>query len=238
MLSIEEQAMSVMHHGNITKLFEVYEDRKSIYFVMERCSGGDLIDQISQMRNGRLSEFHAREICRQLVGGIGHMHEQGYAHCDIKPSNILFHEGLVKLIDFGVSQPVSPANLPLRAEVGSPSFMAPEVITGSYTAACDMWSLGVVLFIMLFGYNAFNPKAESDCCGNSQVHRKICARVLRGFDCHTRAGYGAFFPVSVETSSNVKSLLGALLDKVPINRPTPAQVIAHPWFTETVLTPE
>ncbi|CEP00824.1 hypothetical protein PBRA_008136 [Plasmodiophora brassicae] len=233
MLRTEEAALRVMQHGNISRLFAVYEDRKSVYFVLEKCTGGDLIDQIV-LSNGRLPEARARQICRQLASGIAHLHMKGFAHCDIKPSNILFHDSEVKLIDFGVSQVVGPSQT-LHAEVGSPSYMAPEVFSGCYTAACDLWSLGVVLFVMLFGFNAFNPRAEADCCpdggASSYVHRKICARVLRGFDCTTRDGYGAFFPKAVGVSDEVKEVVGALLESNPADRPTAASLLQFRWFT-------
>jgi len=232
MLQNEEAALRVMQHGNITRLFSVYEDRKSVYFVMEKCSDGDLIDQIVHTGNGRLCEERAKAICYSLILGIAHLHKKGFAHCDIKPSNILFHKNEVKLIDFGVSQTIGPGRM-LHAEVGSPSYMAPEVFTGSYTAACDLWSLGVVLFVMLFGFNAFNPRAESECCmngANAHVHRKICARVLRGFDAQTKDGYGAFFPSSVPVSSEAKEVVSALLSSDPLKRPSVDDILHFPWF--------
>jgi serine/threonine protein kinase len=226
MLRNEEAALKVMQHGNITRLYSVYEDRKSVHFVLEKCSGGDLIDQIVRTGMGRLCEDRARTICYELALGISHLHKKGFAHCDIKPSNILFHKNEVKLIDFGVSQMIGPGCI-LHAEVGSPSYMAPEVFTGSYTDACDLWSLGVVIFVMLFGFNAFNPRAESECC---VVHRKICARVLRGFDCNTRNGYGAFFPSSVPVSAEAKEVIAALLTSDPCKRPTVEELLTFPWF--------
>eukprot|EP00474_Spongospora_subterranea_P008406 CRZ08864.1 hypothetical protein [Spongospora subterranea] len=232
MLRTEEQALKVMQHGNISRLYAVYEDRKSVYFVMEKCSGGDLIDQIMGSGQGRLSEDSARTICSEIAAGVSHLHNKGFAHCDIKPSNIMFHKNQVKLIDFGVSQMIGPGCV-LHAEVGSPSYMAPEVFAGNYTAACDLWSLGVVLFVMLFGFNAFNPRAESECCfngANAGVHRKICGRVMRGFDTTTRDGYGAFFPRSVSVSNEAKEVVGLLLSLDPAKRPTADELLGLPWF--------
>lgn len=231
MLRTEEQALKVMQHGNISRLYAVYEDRKSVYFVMEKCTGGDLIDLI-MANNGRLAEASAKQVCRQLASGIAHLHNKGFAHCDIKPSNILFQNGDLKLIDFGVSQIIGPGCV-LHAEVGSPSFMAPEIFSGSYTASCDLWSLGVVLFVMLFGFNPFNPRAESECCvngTNAHVHRKICARVVRGFDSSTRDGYGAFFPRAIPVSEDACALMSALLSQDPKSRPTPEAVLGFQWL--------
>jgi len=232
MLRTEEQALKVMQHGNISRLYAVYEDRKSVYFVLEKCGGGDLIDQIVETGVGHLSEERAKMICFGVASGIAHLHRKGFAHCDIKPSNILFHKNEVKLIDFGVSQMIGPGCV-LHAEVGSPSYMAPEVFSGSYSASCDLWSLGVVLFVMLFGFNAFNPRAESECCVNgasANVHRKICARVLRGFDCSTRDGYGAFFPSAVPVSDEAKEVVLALLASDPLKRPNADDLLKYRWF--------
>ena len=156
MLRLEEYVLRHLDHENIARLFAVYETRKSVNFVLEKCEKGDLIDLIVS-KGGRLKEKMAKTVFRQLAQALQHIHSRGFAHCDLKPSNILFGcDHKLKLIDFGVSQRIHH-NQALHLEVGSPSFMAPEVISGCYTENCDMWSLGVCVFVSLYGFNPWNP---------------------------------------------------------------------------------
>lgn len=163
MLRLEEHVLRNVDHVNISRLYAVYESRKSVYFVLERCVNGDLIDMV-MANGGRLNDRLACSVFRQLVNSLAYLHSQGFAHCDVKPSNIMFDENMsLKLIDFGVSQRVRPNHM-FHAEVGSPSFMAPEVIRRCYTEACDMWSVGVCLFVALFGFNPWNPVSIARQC--------------------------------------------------------------------------
>lgn len=226
MLRLEEHVLRNLDHDNIARLFAVYESRKDVCFVLEKCERGDLIDMIVA-NGGRLNEKLATKVFRQLAHALNHIHKKGFAHCDLKPSNILFGcDSKVKLIDFGVAQRVRAGHA-LHLEVGSPSFMAPEVISGCYTEFCDMWSLGVCMFVTLFGFNPWNPRAEQ--C--AAVHRRICARVLRGFDPSTREGFGAFFPESIPVSDDAKDLISTLLRANPADRLSAEAVVSHPWLS-------
>lgn len=226
MLRNEEYIMRQVQNEHVAGLYEVYEDRKCVYFVLEKCSDGDLIDVI-QRSGGRLSEHDAAAMIRDVAQALAHVHTRGYAHCDVKPSNILFKNKSAKLIDFGVSQSVG-AGAKLHQEVGSPSFMAPEVINGCYDQACDMWSLGVVLFVALYGFNPFNPQALP--CLHSQ--RRICETVLHGFEAVSKPGYGAFFSSSIPVSEKARNLIKILLVYDSSTRPTCGDVLAHPWLQE------
>lgn len=115
----------------------------------------------------------------------------------------------------------------LHAEVGSPSFIAPEVLMGSYNEECDMWSLGCVVFIMLFGFNPFNPKAIPAL----QNKDLICENILKGFSAEVRPGYGAFFPETVPVSEKAKDFISNLLTLDWHHRMTVDEALAHSWIT-------
>jgi calcium-dependent protein kinase len=224
MLRNEEYILSQMKSDYIADLYAVYEDKKNLYFVLEKCGGGDLIDTI-QRAGGRMSEKEAANMVRNVAEALKCIHDQGFAHCDVKPSNILCKGRQYKVIDFGVSQSVS-CDVALHQEVGSPSYMAPEVINGCYGSACDLWSLGVVLFVALYGFNPFNPRALPSIA----AQRKICEAVLHGFSPIEKPGYGAFFSQGIVVSDEAKDLIQSLLTYDASKRLNAVDVLNHPWL--------
>lgn len=143
----ECEIMKNLEHPHLASIVSIFENKKRVYLVMEKYNGGDLFDMIVS-KGGRLEdEGNAANVTKQILEGLKYMHDRNIAHCDIKLSNIMLtgetEKPDVKIIDFGVSQYVSEEGL--TAEVGSPSFIAPEVLIGSYNLECDLWSLGVVV---------------------------------------------------------------------------------------------
>jgi len=223
----EIEIMKVLHHDNVAKLIAVYENKKRVYLVMEKYDGGDLFDLVVSKGGKFTNEREAARIVKQILLGLQYMHEKKIAHCDVKLSNIMLTgaENKVKLIDFGVSQFVG--NEALCAEVGSPSFIAPEVLQGSYNERCDMWSLGCVVFIMVFGFNPFNPKAIPALPNKD----RICENILRGFCPEVKSGFGSFFPQTIQVSADCRDFISSLLTSDWHHRLTAKEALQHRWIS-------
>ena len=149
-------------HPNIIKIYELFETEKSIYLIMEKCNGGNLMYKIEErMKLGKyFDEKILSEIMRQITSAIKYCHDKGICHRDIKPENICFlnlgdmDNNSVKVIDFGFGKIFDPQKA-IKSQVGSALYMAPEVINKNYTNKCDIWSLGVILYFLLAGKPPF-----------------------------------------------------------------------------------
>jgi len=218
----EFEMMVSLDHPNIIKAYESFEDRINFYIVMEYCSGGELFDRIQEKK--RYSERDASVVIRQIVAGLQYLHEHKIAHCDLKPDNFLFtasdSEDL-KIIDFGMSK-FTQARSYMKSVVGTMFYIAPEVFQQHYTFHCDMWSVGVVMFIMLFGFPPFHGS-------NDSVTQR---RILAGFRPEVRSGYGAFFPSTIPVSQHAMDLIRRLLDSDPALRLTATECLEHPWLRD------
>ena len=146
----EVEILKDLDHPNIVRVIEVIEDERNLNIVTELCSGGVMFDRIIKMK--RFSEKIAAKLMYQIVGAVAHCHKAGIVHRDIKPENVVFMdespESDIKVIDFGVSKKFF-SDTPLRKRYGTPYYVAPEVLKGLYDEKCDVWSCGVVLFVML-----------------------------------------------------------------------------------------
>jgi len=134
-----------------------------MYIVMEYCPGGELFNMISKKakNEGAFNESEAADMMGRLLRAVNHCHSLGIAHRDIKPENILVNEtGDLKLIDFGLSKQVKVKKM--HTIVGTPYYVAPEVLEGKYGLKCDIWSLGVILYILLSGYLPFGGTSVAD----------------------------------------------------------------------------
>lgn len=144
------------------------------------------------------------------------------AHCDLKPDNFLFtnpDSQDLKIIDFGMSKHTKSRSY-MKSVVGTMFYIAPEVFQQHYTYHCDMWSIGVVMFIMLFGFPPFHGS-------NDAVTQR---RILAGFHPEVRKGYGAFFPAAIPVSAQARDLIRRLLDSDPALRLTAGEALDHPWL--------
>ncbi|XP_060167909.1 serine/threonine-protein kinase PEPKR2-like [Lycium barbarum] len=140
-------------HPGVVTLKAVYEDAESFYLVMELCSGGRLLDQMARV--GRYPEQQAADVIKDLMLVIRYCHEMGVVHRDIKPENVLLTtSGQVKVSDFGLAVRISDGQS-LTGVVGSPAYVAPEVLLGDYTEKVDIWSVGVLLHALLVGLLPF-----------------------------------------------------------------------------------
>ena len=143
--------------------YETYENNKYFYIVMEYWSGGELFDVIAKkaQKEGCFNESEAADMMKKLLKAINHCHTQNIAHRDIKPENIMITEdGDLKLIDFGLSKQVK--NQKMKTIVGTPYYVAPEVLAGKYNTKCDIWSLGVIMYILLSGYLPFSGDKDNE----------------------------------------------------------------------------
>lgn len=217
----ELELLQSFSHSNIIKYIGSYKTKKSIYIVTEKCDG-DLFDIITSRKNHRLTEQESAKLVRQVLDGLKYLHDLGIAHCDIKLSNILYLKDTLKIIDFGCSQRVGKDEL-LHEQVGSVNFMAPEVIQGSYNKTCDMWSLGCIVYIMLFGYNPFNPTM-------TKSYNQVYQNILKGFHNEVNDGFGAFFPSHISISKEGRDFISNLLVLDTKTRMDVDEAIKHPWI--------
>lgn len=207
-----------MNHENITNMIDCYEDEKYIHIVTEEYTGGELFDKIVEntTNNGCLSEAESAKIIEQLLKAVSYLHENDCVHRDIKPENILFESrnenSSIRLIDFGLSRIHSEGEEMMSNPVGTAYYMSPELLKGKYDRTTDMWSIGVVAYILLCGYPPFN--------GNSDA--EIAAAIRRGHYTFVD-GWGG---KSVEALDFIK----CLLKRDPRKRHTAKDALKHPWF--------
>ena len=164
----EIQVLKELEHPNIIKIFEYYIDNRYHYIITELLTGGELYEAILKFQ--KFNEKKAAYIMKQILSALNYLHSKGIVHRDIKPENILVQnenkknknyldENHIKLIDFGASN-FFKENEILTLKVGSPYYIAPEVLNKSYNEKCDIWSAGVVLYVMLTGNFPFVGKTS------------------------------------------------------------------------------
>ena len=208
---------TVSEHPGIVTLLDHIETNTNMYFVMEFVDGGPLLDRI--VSRGRFSENDARIMFRSILLTLQYLSELGCVHRDIKPENILVdNAGMVwpvKLTDFGLSAKMQPDEL-LYGALGTPLFVAPEILKGDgYDCSCDMWSLGVVMYIVLCGYPPF-PFYDGP--------TKLISAIVS-------CNYSFPAPEWDRVSSDAKDVLKRILEADPKRRLTPTEALSHRWVT-------
>ena len=221
-------------HRNIVRLVGAFEDGEYVHIVTELCRGGELFDRIKRKSADPenpapcFAEGEAATVVHQILGAVSHMHGRGIAHRDIKPENVLFDapdggEGggsasRVRIVDFGLSRTHDACrDGPMSSLVGTPYYIAPEVLLGRYDASCDLWSVGVVAYILLCGYPPFG--------GSDDIRTREL--VLRGRYAFHAEDWGG---VSGEAMDFVRGLLRS----DPRRRMTARQALSHPWIVRHV----
>ncbi|KAB2596862.1 CDPK-related kinase 4-like [Pyrus ussuriensis x Pyrus communis] len=204
-------------HKNLVRFYDAFEDAHNVYIVMELCEGGELLDRILS-RGGRYTEEDAKTIVVQILSVVSFCHLQGVVHRDLKPENFLFktrdEDAPLKVIDFGLSDFTRPDQR-LNDIVGSAYYVAPEVLHRSYSLEADMWSIGVITYILLCGSRPFWARTESG------IFRSVL-RADPNFD-------DSPWP---SVSSEAKDFLKRLLNKDHRKRMTAAQALTHPWLRD------
>eukprot|EP00898_Chlorokybus_atmophyticus_P002133 jgi/Chlat1/2920/Chrsp2S04671 len=207
---------TVPHHPNLIRLLNVFVDKHYVHLVMELCQGGELFERIIQ--KGHYSEEAAAGIVRQIASGLEALHRVGIQHRDLKPENLLFltkdENSVLKIMDFGLSHMAGRADR-LVGLFGSLDYIAPEALAGQQgTDAGDLWSLGVILYILLSGFPPFYASTP-------QAKQHLILNAAYTFD--DPAWHGV--------SDSAKELVRSLLQKDPHLRPAAPAVLAHPWVT-------
>jgi len=159
-LESEVAVFLCMDHPHITRLFDVYDSAEYLHLVMECMEGGELFDRVIELKT--FSERDAADAVWQMLLALNYIHSHGIVHRDLKLENFLYDKkgsNHLKLIDFGFSKIWDP-NMKMHMSCGTLSYVAPEVLQKSYTSQCDLWSLGIIAFILLVGYMPFSGSEE------------------------------------------------------------------------------
>ncbi|KAK9135616.1 hypothetical protein Syun_014946 [Stephania yunnanensis] len=231
LMSVEDledvrREIQIMHHlsghKNIVLIKGAYEDHMYVHIVMELCAGGELFDRIIQ--RGHYSERKAAELTKIIVGVVEACHSLGVMHRDLKPENFLLvnkdDDFSLKAIDFGLSVFFKPGQI-FTDVVGSPYYVAPEVLCKSYGPEADVWTAGVILYILLSGVPPFWAESQQG----------IFDAVLKGvIDFESDP-----WPV---ISDSAKDLIRKMLCSQPSERLTAHQVLCHPWICENGVAPD
>uniref|UniRef100_A0A0D9X2X5 non-specific serine/threonine protein kinase n=1 Tax=Leersia perrieri TaxID=77586 RepID=A0A0D9X2X5_9ORYZ len=207
----EISVMKLVRHPNIVQLYEVMATKTKIYFVLEHVRGGELFNKVQR---GRLKEDAARKYFQQLICAVDFCHSRGVYHRDLKPENLLLDENSnLKVSDFGLSALADCKRQDglLHTTCGTPAYVAPEVINrkGYDGAKADIWSCGVILFVLLAGYLPFHDKNLMD------MYKKIGK---------------AEFKCPSWFTTDVRRLLLRILDPNPSTRISMEKIMENPWF--------
>uniref|UniRef100_A0A2I3RF82 Ribosomal protein S6 kinase n=1 Tax=Pan troglodytes TaxID=9598 RepID=A0A2I3RF82_PANTR len=206
-------------HPNIITLKDVYDDGKFVYLVMELMRGGELLDRI--LRQRYFSEREASDVLCTITKTMDYLHSQGVVHRDLKPSNILYRDESgspesIRVCDFGFAKQLRAGNGLLMTPCYTANFVAPEVLKRQgYDAACDIWSLGILLYTMLAG---FTPFAN----GPDDTPEEILARIGSGKYALSGGNWDSI-------SDAAKDVVSKMLHVDPHQRLTAMQVLKHPW---------
>ena len=213
----ESTIMKELDHKNVIKFEASYEDDENYYLVSELCAGGELFDHI--VENHHFSEKIAASILRDALLGLKHCHQNNIVHLDLKPENLVLKsedpDSDIVIIDFGCARKLE-AGKTYNDRVGTPYYVSPEMLdsklqkTGDILKACDMWSLGVIAYVMVTGRPPFGGTDNS----------RIYARIKRG---------EYKYPSSLKLSADLKDLIAKLLTKNPVARLTVDEALQHPW---------
>lgn len=215
-LELEVNVMREISHNNIVELHDVFDSRTKMCLVLDLLEGGELFDRI--IEKGHFTEAAAAMSFRQMVEALEYLHNLGIVHRDLKPENLLFEtrgdDSAIKLIDFGLAGIARDG--PLKTPCGTPNYVAPEILRRQpYGTQADMWSAGVILYIILCGFPPFYDEHDD----LSRLYRKI-----------KRAEYDMPSPYWDNISDGAKGLVRALLQPDPAVRLTATQALEHEWL--------
>jgi len=212
----EIEIMQIVDHPNVIRLYEIYDEPKKMNLIMELVTGGELFDRI--VSKGNYSEKDAAETIKTLSKALGYLHDKNIVHRDLKPENILYlspdPDAPIKVADFGLARLVSGTDL-MKTACGTPGYVAPEVLKnqGYDSGAVDMWSAGVILYILLCGFPPFYEE-----------------ELPALFDQIMNARYDFPSPWWDTISAEAKGLVRKLLELNPKKRLTAKQVLEDPWI--------
>ena len=210
----EVNILSKLVHPNIMQIFEYYEDETFFYIITEYCAGGELFDEL--IKKGSFKEIEASFIMKQIFSAVSYIHSNNIVHRDLKPENILLDtdegKNIIKIIDWGTAR-YYDKNKKMNRISGTPYYIAPEVIMGNYDEKCDIWSCGVIMYILLCGYAPFNGETDE----------KIFEKIKLGKYTFPKKEWDY-------VSSEAKDLIKHLLEYNPKKRYSANDVLKHHWM--------
>uniref|UniRef100_A0A665U664 Calcium/calmodulin-dependent protein kinase type IV n=1 Tax=Echeneis naucrates TaxID=173247 RepID=A0A665U664_ECHNA len=204
-----------LSHPNIIQLKEIFETDTDISLVLELVTGGELFDRI--VERGYYSERDAAHVIKQILEAVAYLHENGVVHRDLKPENLLYADlsldAPLKIADFGLSKIIDD-QVTMKTVCGTPGYCAPEILRGNaYGPEVDMWSVGVILYILLCGFEPFfDPRGD----------QYMYSRILN-------CDYEFVSPWWDEVSVNAKDLVSKLIVLDPHKRLSVREALQHPW---------
>eukprot|EP00741_Cyanophora_paradoxa_P006671 tig00001030_g6452.t1 len=216
-IQTEIDILSKVQHPHIVSLYDVYQSKEKLYLVMELLTGGELYDRI--VEKGSFTEKDASKVIATIGRAIKLLHDLGIAHRDLKPENLLYAtegpDAEIKLTDFGLSK-MFKEDQAMKTICGSPLYVAPEVLASKgYDLAVDLWSLGVILYVLLCGFPPFYSDNEA----------VLFKQIMKGeFDFPD--------PEWTEITPAAKELVRKLLEVDPKKRLTADQMLKHPWIAQ------
>lgn len=220
-LKTEVQILMNVHHKNIVNLLDVYEDETRVYLVMDLMTGGELFDRICQDNPNGYSEKEASVLIAKIIGAVQYLHTKGIIHRDLKPENLLFSscgaDAEIKISDFGLAK-IWRGDMLVKTACGSPNYVAPEVLLNEmhgYTFAVDMWSVGVILYVLVCGFCPFYDESTPAL-----------------FNSITKGRFSYPSPYWDHISADCKDLINHLLVVDPSARYSPQQALEHPWILQ------
>jgi len=214
----EVAIMRLLDHPNIVRLYETFEDTRTVYLVLELCTGGELFDRI--VADGKFSEQVGAYCVQSMLRAINYMHQNYIMHRDLKPENWLLAESKVaicdtdlKLIDFGLSKRFQPGEF-VSTKAGTPYYVAPEVLDGRYAEKSDVWSIGVIMYILLCGTPPFS--------GTDTV--AVLDSVRRARPTFDKKEWKSI-------TKDAKEMLKAMLIRDPNLRPSASDALQNTWLS-------
>jgi len=204
-----------LKHPNIVELLDVFEDRTHVYLVMELVTGGELFDRI--VEKGSYTEKDASYLIKQVLKAVDFMHDKGVVHRDLKPENLLYYspdeDSKIMISDFGLSKTEESGTM--ATACGTPGYVAPEVLAQKpYGKEVDIWSIGVIAYILLCGYPPFYDENDSE------LFRQIL-----------KAEYEFDSPYWDEISESAKDFIRHMMCKDTDKRFDCKQALAHEWIS-------
>eukprot|EP01028_Stygiella_incarcerata_P008039 TRINITY_DN3398_c0_g1_i1.p1 TRINITY_DN3398_c0_g1~~TRINITY_DN3398_c0_g1_i1.p1 ORF type:complete len:325 (+),score=89.71 TRINITY_DN3398_c0_g1_i1:147-1121(+) len=216
----EVKIMKEVEHPNIVRLMDVFETPRRVYLVMELLTGGELFDRIVNVYPNGYTEKDASQLIAKIIKALFYLHERGIVHRDLKPENLLYEneteKSEIKLTDFGLAK-IASEDVMMKTACGTPSYVAPEVLLDKgYDEKVDMWSIGVVLYILLCGFPPFYSEHTPDL-----------------FDQIIQGEYSFPDPYWTHISASAKDIISRMLVVDPRGRLSPRDALAHPWIRGT-----
>jgi len=231
----ERAILARLEHPHIVKMYECFEERQSLWVVLELCRGGELYEYVAALANkrrhegGAFEEPEARTYFRQMLDAVSFLHKVRIVHRDIKTENFLLlgdvgtAEGyIIKLCDFGTAVQLTPQMPRAMGRIGTLSYTAPEIYARRGADLCaDLWSLGVVLYVLLVGASPFRITG-------TETRAETAKRILAGSYDTSRPGW-------MKCSDRAKDLVGKLLAVEEPQRLVIKEAKQHPWLTSVIV---